>query len=76
MQVPIWFTSSMHLEAIMDSPFYGDPELARRARAPVALGLLVALIVVVLGAAVVASAVTPDTRDFATRHATVVSQPL
>ena len=60
----------------MDFPFYGDPGLARRARVPVALGLLAALIVVVLGVAVVATAVTPDTRDFATRHATVVSQPL
>jgi hypothetical protein len=63
-------------EAIMDSPFYGDPELTRRARVPVALGLLIALIVVVLGAAALAAAVTPDTRDFATRHATVIERPV
>jgi len=56
----------------MDSPFYGDPEMARRAHAPVALWLLVALIGVVLGGAALLAAVTTDTRDFATRHATVL----
>lgn len=60
----------------MDTPFYGDPEMARRARAPVALWVLLALIGIVLGAAAVLAAVTTDTRDFAQRHATVVQERL
>ena len=56
----------------MDSPFYGDPEMARRARGPVALWLLVAIIGVVLGTAAVFAAFSTDTRDFATRHSTVL----
>jgi hypothetical protein len=56
----------------MDSPFYGDPDLARRARAPVALWVLMALIGIVLGAAALLAAFTTDTRDFAKRHATVL----
>lgn len=56
----------------MDSPFYGEPEMARRARGPVAIWVLVAIIGVVLGAAALLAAVTTDTRDFATRHATVL----
>ena len=60
----------------MDSPFYGDPELARRARAPVALWLLFALIGIVLGAAAIVAALATDTRDFATRHATVLESRL
>lgn len=56
----------------MDSPFYGDPEMTRRARAPVAIWVLLALIGVVLGAAAILAAFTTDTRDFATRHGTVL----
>lgn len=57
----------------MDSPFYGDPEMARRARGPVAIWVLLAVIGIVLGAAAFLAAVTTDTRDFATRHATVLA---
>ena len=60
-------------ETNMDSPFYGDPELARRARGPVAIWVLLALIGIVLGTAALLAAVTTDTRDFATRHATVLA---
>ena len=56
----------------MDSPFYGDPEMARRARAPVAIWLLVAVIGIVLGSISILAAVTVDTRDFAARHGTVL----
>jgi hypothetical protein len=56
----------------MDSPFYGDPEMARRARGPVALWILIAVIGIVLGGAAILAAVTTDTRDFATRHSTVL----
>jgi hypothetical protein len=63
-------------EANMDTPFYGDPEMTRRARVPVALWLLVAMIGIVLGAAAILAAVTTDTRDFAARHATVVQERL
>ena len=56
----------------MDSPFHGDPELARRARGPVALWLLAAVIGIVLGGAALLAAVTTDTRDFASRHRTVL----
>ena len=56
----------------MDSPFYGDPEMARRARGPVAIWILVAVIGVVLGSISVLAAFATDTRDFATRHATVL----
>jgi hypothetical protein len=57
----------------MDAPFYGDPEMVRRARAPVAIWVLLAVIGIVLGAAAMLAAVTTDTRDFATRHATVLA---
>ena len=60
-------------ELNMDSPFYGDPELARRARGPVAIWALLAVIGIVLGAAAFLAALTTDTRDFATRHATVLA---
>jgi hypothetical protein len=56
----------------MDSPFYGDPQLARRARGPVALWLLAAIIGIVLGAAALLAAFSTDTRDFASRHRTVL----
>ena len=53
----------------MDAPFYGDPEMARRARGPVAIWILIAVIGVVLGGL---SPYSTDTRDFASRHATVL----
>jgi hypothetical protein len=56
----------------MDSPFYGDPELGRRARGPVAIWILVAVIGVVLGTMSILAAFTTDTRDFAARHRTVL----
>ena len=56
----------------MDSPFYGDPELARRARGPAAIWILVAVIGVVLAAASILAAYSVDTRDFAARHHTVL----
>ena len=56
----------------MDSPFYGDPEMARRAHGPVALWMLVAIIGVVLGAAAILAALSTDTRDFRARHHTVL----
>jgi len=56
----------------MDYPFYGDPELARRARGPVALWILVAVIGIVLGGAALLAALSTDTRDFARRHSTVL----
>ena len=56
----------------MDSPFYGDPQMARRARGPVAIWLLVAVIGIVLGSASILAAVTVDTRDFGARHSTVL----
>lgn len=57
----------------MDSPFYGDPEMARRARGPVALWILVAIIGLVLGSAAILAAFATDTRDFAARHSTVLA---
>jgi hypothetical protein len=56
----------------MDSPFYGDPELARRARGPAPIWILVAVIGVVLGSFSVLAAFSTDTRDFASRHHTVL----
>jgi hypothetical protein len=56
----------------MDSPFYGDPELARRARGPAALWILLAVIGVVLTGVSVLAAFSIDTRDFAARHGTVL----
>jgi hypothetical protein len=56
----------------MDSPFYGDPELARRARGPAALWILLAVIGVVLTGLSVLAAFSTDTRDFAARHGTVL----
>ena len=57
----------------MDSPFHGDPEMARRARGPVAIWILVAVIGLVLGGAAILAALSTDTRDFAARHSTVLS---
>lgn len=56
----------------MDSPFYGDPEMARRARGPVAIWLLLTLIGVFLAAVSILAAFATDTRDFAARHHTVL----
>ena len=56
----------------MDSPFYGDPELARRARGPVAIWILVGVIGIVLAGASILAAFSTDTRDFAARHHTVL----
>ena len=56
----------------MDSPFYGDPAMVRRARGPVAIWLLVALIGIVLGSFSILAAYSVDTRDFAARHSTVL----
>ena len=56
----------------MDSPFYGDPDMARRARGPAAIWNLVAVIGVVLGGLSVLAAFSTDTRDFAARHHTVL----
>jgi len=56
----------------MDSPFYGDPEMARRARGPVAIWILAAVIGVVLGSISLLAAFSHDTRDFAHRHSTVL----
>ena len=56
----------------MDSPFYGDPAMARRARAPVAIWMLVAVIGIVLGSISILAAFAVDTRDFKARHSTVL----
>ena len=56
----------------MDAPFYGDPEIARRARGPAAIWILIAVIGVVLGGLSLLAAYSTDTRDFASRHATVL----
>jgi hypothetical protein len=42
-----------------------------RRRGPVALWMLAALIGIILGAAALAAAVTPDSRDFLERHRVV-----
>lgn len=57
----------------MDFHCASDPCMpAAHRRGPIAIWLLVALIGAVLGAAMVAAALTTDTRDFASRHATVL----
>ena len=53
-----------------------DHALARRPRGPVALSLLAGMIVVVLGAAAIASASTEDTRDFKAKHSSVLATRL
>jgi len=57
----------------MDFPYNAQDEAAlrHRARGPVAVWLLVALIGVVLGGAAVAASLVTDTRDFAARHQSV-----
>jgi hypothetical protein len=53
-------------------PLSPDDTLLRRSHRPVPLWLLVALIVAVLGMAMVVAGVVTDTRDFAHRHAAVL----
>lgn len=47
-------------------------EAERRVGRPSAMWLLAALIAVVLGGAVLLASITPDTRDFAARHQSVL----
>ncbi len=54
----------------MDFPF-STPDQTR-ARGPVALWVLTALIGIVLGVAALAGAMCTDTRDFAARHGSVL----
>jgi hypothetical protein len=59
---------------VVDFPYSRDgADYPRRPRKPVAAWLLVALIGVVLGGAAVAASLMTDTRDFATRHGTVLA---
>ena len=53
---------------------YLAPVMQLRPRRALNPWIPVALIVAVLGAAALASALTPDTRDFAARHATVLTR--
>ncbi len=56
----------------MDCPFCPDcRHYAERPRSRLSLWVPVALIVAVLGAASLASALTPDTRDVSQRHGSV-----
>ena len=58
----------------MDFPYSPeDAAVHRRARNPIALWLLVALIGCVLGAAALAASFATDTRDFAARHGSVLA---
>ena len=58
---------------VVDFPYSRDcADCVPRPRNPVAAWLLVALIGVVLGGAALAASLTVDTRDFATRHGTVL----
>ena len=59
----------------MDCPFCPScPEYANRRRSPLSVWAPLAIIVAVLGAAAVASAMSTDTRDFAARHGSVAIQ--
>ena len=58
---------------VVDFPYYPDgPASDYRPRKPVSVWLMVALIGVVLGGAAVAASLVTDTRDFASRHGTVL----
>ena len=57
----------------MDFPFNSDPCAFERHRGPVALWALAAFIGIVLGAAALGAAMVTDTRDFATRHGSVLA---
>ena len=56
----------------MDFPLSPLDLALRRHRGPVAVGLLVAALGVVVGGIALASALTTDTRDFAARHHSVL----
>ena len=59
---------------VVDFPYPRDgADSAPRSRNPAAAWLLVVLIGVVLGGAAVAASLMTDTRDFATRHGTVLA---
>ena len=58
---------------VVDFPYSRNYDGARRPRARVSAWILVALIGVVLGGAAIAVSLTTDTRDFATRHGTVLA---
>ena len=58
----------------MDFPYPTPaPVTDVRARNPIALWLMVALIGLVLGGAALAASFTTDTREFATRHGPVLA---
>ena len=58
----------------MDYPFYVSGPIESHPRRALAPWVPLALIVAVLGSAALASAFTPDTRDVAARHATVLTR--
>lgn len=53
-----------------------DAALPRRPRGPAPLWLLVAAIALVLATAALATALTPDGRDFSARHGSVLASRL
>lgn len=59
---------------VMDFPYSPeDAALHRRARKPLGIWVMLAVIGVVLGGAAIAASLTTDTRDFAARHGTVLT---
>jgi hypothetical protein len=56
----------------MDFPYVAESTDERRARHPVTLWLLVALIGFILGGASLAACFATDARDFAARHGAVL----
>jgi hypothetical protein len=62
----------MKTEIPMDFHSCHDNCFTHRPRSPIAVWLMVAFIGAVLGAATVAAALSTDTRDFASRHGTVL----
>lgn len=57
----------------MDFPYPPVESMPERARNPIALWLLLAMIGLVLGGAALAASFTTDTRDFAARHSPVLA---
>lgn len=57
----------------MDFPYVPETADERRARHPVALWLLMAMIGFILGGASLAACFATDTRDFAARHGAVLA---
>ncbi len=58
----------------MDFPYVpADPQEQHRRRGPIALWMLMALIGFVLAGAALAAGFATDTRDFATRHGSVLA---